>query len=247
MRPELIVFDVYNTLLRVSAPERDPEIIWAEAWRAVMQTSAPPFALVEFRQRYRTVIARLHAEARSMGVEYPEVCWEAVVREVLPDCAKLSTPDLDRFILAQTACSRSISIDVACLPVLNWAQARGVKLGIASNAQRYTLAELTHCLAAEGLALSLFDPELRFFSFEHGFSKPNPKAFDLITARAGVLGIEKKRILMVGDREDNDIVPALAAGWQAWQLRPSLTGQNLCQGGSWSDLLLWLTPASDAD
>ena len=58
----------------------------------------------------------------------------------------------------------------------------------------------------------MFDPELRFWSFENGFSKPDPHVFRILTARLEARGISPSETLMVGDRFDNDIEPARAHG-----------------------------------
>jgi HAD superfamily hydrolase (TIGR01549 family) len=113
----------------------------------------------------------------------------------------------------------------------------GVPLGIASNAQAYTLRELDAALRSAGLNLSMFDPGLRFWSFEHGFSKPDPHVFRILAARLEARGISPAETLMVGDRLDNDIEPARAFGWQTWQLVP--VKQN-AKSGNWHDLRAWL-------
>jgi len=86
--------------------------------------------------------------------------------------------------------------------------------GTASNSQPYTLCELD----AAGLSLDLFMPELAFWSFTHGFSKPDPHVCRLLGSRLQFLGIPVEATLMIGDRRDIDIEPALVQGWQASQL-----------------------------
>ena len=106
-----------------------------------------------------------------------------------------------------------------------------IPLGLASNAQPYTLAELEGVMD-QGCTLAIFRPALRFFSFEHGFSKPDPHVFRLLGARLHALGIAPAETLMVGDRFDRDIVPARAQGFQTWQLGSQAAGP----GGDWPAL-----------
>jgi putative hydrolase of the HAD superfamily len=94
----------------------------------------------------------------------------------------------------------------------------GVLLGLVSNCQPYTLAELEAEFATAGLSLDIFHPSLRFLSFEHGYSKPDPHVFRLLTARLRLQGVSVPEVLAVGDRLDNDIGPARAQGFQTWQL-----------------------------
>jgi FMN phosphatase YigB (HAD superfamily) len=83
----------------------------------------------------------------------------------------------------------------------------------------------------------MFDRELRFWSFENGFSKPDPHVFRILTARLEARGISPAETLMVGDRLDNDIEPAKAQGWQTWQLTARKTHNA---AGNWRDLAAWI-------
>ena len=121
-----------------------------------------------------------------------------------------------------------------CLRQLN---DNGILLGIASNSQAYTLREFSGALQAVGFNLSNFDRDVRFWSFENGFSKPDPHVFRILTARLEARGIGPAETLMVGDRLDNDIEPARAHGWQAWHL---VSRTQSGPAGNWSDLLAWL-------
>src|SRR2546426_228704 len=113
---------------------------------------------------------------------------------------------------------------------------RGVLLGIASNAQPYTLRELDAAFASAGLSRNkLFAPSLCFFSFEHGFSKPDPHVFRLLTARLRLCGISPNETLMIGNRLDNDIGPAKAQGWQTWHFTEQASADGN-QEGDWSQL-----------
>jgi putative hydrolase of the HAD superfamily len=86
------------------------------------------------------------------------------------------------------------------------------------------LRELEKALATHALGMDLFESHLCFWSFEHGFSKPDPHVFQILTARFAALGISPREILMVGDRLDNDIEPAKAQGWRTWQFGPAADG-----------------------
>jgi FMN phosphatase YigB (HAD superfamily) len=93
-----------------------------------------------------------------------------------------------------------------------------IALGIVSNCQPYTRRELNRALASAGLRWTLFMRPLCFLSFEHGFSKPDPHVFRLLTARLAAMGIAPAEALVVGDREDHDIEPARRQGFQIWHL-----------------------------
>lgn len=86
---------------------------------------------------------------------------------------------------------------------------RGLRLGIVANQSQ---AAREH-LARAGIG-DLFD--YQGLSGLTGFSKPDPRAFQVA---AEALGVPPAACIMVGDRIDNDIVPAKALGMTAIQLR----------------------------
>lgn len=234
MTPSIIIFDVYKTLMRVGPPSEDPQ----RCWERLCQEYVPgmtDLSLSEFGSRTKRAIEARHARSRAAGVDFPEILWEEILLEVIPSLKTLRPDQLDSFILKQTNTWHTTSLDEGCVPFIREARRRGIPLGIASNAQRYTHWELTRCLEPAGLSLAVFDPQLCFWSFENGFSKPSERVFSKLGSQARRLGYSAPELLMVGDRVDNDIEPALAQGWQAWHLRSP--GESFRYvGGSWDAL-----------
>ena len=105
----------------------------------------------------------------------------------------------------------------SCGSILRQCAQNGILLGVASNAQAYTLRELQGALKEARLDLEIFQADLTFWSFQNGFSKPDPYVFQILRARLLNRGIEASETLMVGDREDNDLLPAGTVGWRGWQ------------------------------
>jgi putative hydrolase of the HAD superfamily len=216
MSVRAIIFDIYKTVLDVAPPPGDREEGWQELARKWFGVPSR-LRLAEFSAACDAVIAREHARAHAAGIARPEIYWPAVVVEVLPEVASLPATQQDEFLLQQQAFFHIVTLMPGAAGVLRRLRASGARTGIASNAQPYTLRELERVLAPEGLALTAFPRDLCFWSFEHGFSKPDPHVFRLLTARLRLQGVPPEEVLMVGDRLDNDIVPARAAGWQTWQ------------------------------
>lgn len=218
--PRAVVFDVYNTLLEIGAPPAATGPRWR---RLVHRLAGAPPALTHggFLLATERVVARHHAAARAAGIPWPEVAWPAVVTEAFPQLAALAPAALDEFVLAEVRLRRTVRLAPGAARCLRRLRDRHVLSGLASNAQAYTLRELAAALRAARLPLALFEPGLRFWSFEHGFSKPDPHAFRILSTRLLARGISPPEILMVGDRPDNDLLPALAHGWQAWHLTTS--------------------------
>jgi FMN phosphatase YigB (HAD superfamily) len=164
------------------------------------------------------------------------VLWPEVALEAIPELARLSARKREEFHLRSMQLGRTLKLAGGAADCLRWLHRQGVLLGIASNSQAYTLRELSDVLQGDGLDLSMFDPEIRFWSFENGFSKPDPHVFRILTTRLALRGIRATETLVVGDRLDNDIAPAGVFGCQTWQL----TSQHKLHTGSWRELLAWL-------
>lgn len=208
------IFDIYGTLLEFGPPSADAPARWAAAWRAALG-GPPRLSLEEFNAACRAAIALEHAPARAGGIAYPETYWPDIVDAILPEFAALPARVRTGSPIYGADLLHTVRLLPGAAAGLRAAQ-RGVPhLGLASNCQPYTLAELDAALAGAGLDRSLFDPRLTFLSFENGFSKPDPHVFRLLTARLRALGVAPAEVLMVGDREDNDLAPARAQGWRA--------------------------------
>ena len=220
MNVRAVIFDVYKTLLAVGPGPADSERRWADLARSTCGTP-PRLSLAEFTAATAAVIAREHATARAAGINWPEIFWPDVVSAVLPEVDALPPAVRETFLFRQKALAHTVGLMPGAAGVLGRLRDRGVPLGIASNAQPYTLLELARELAPAGLGLADFAPDLSFWSFAHGFSKPDPHVFRLLTARLRARGIAASDTLMVGDRTDNDIEPARAQGWRVWRLGPA--------------------------
>ena len=230
MIPRAVVFDVYGTLLELGPPS-SPESLdqaWRNLHREFFRTDpAQPYE--QFIADARDRIHREHAIARAQGIPHPEILWPDIATAALPALASLTGEHRDTCLRRLAGLPRSVRLASGAGKALLALQHRGILLGIASNAQAYTLPELDEALQTQGLQLELFPAFLRFWSFEQGFSKPDPHVFRILSARLGSLGVQPSETLMIGDRIDNDIEPARNAGWRTWHLH--------CDGdGDWHRL-----------
>jgi FMN phosphatase YigB (HAD superfamily) len=234
MKIKAVILDVYTTILEVGPPPPDADALWQRLFGEMLGIT-PPMTRTQFSVATAQVIARLHAHARLRGIPWPEIQWPSVVLEVLPSLTCLPARKLDDFLLNQMQIGRTLRLADGAAECLRWLNETHHLLGVASNSQAYTLRELDAALQGTGLNLSMFDREVCFWSFEHGFSKPDPHVFRILTARLEARGISPAATLMVGDRLDNDIEPARAHGWQTWQLTPAGKG-NAKNSGSFREL-----------
>ncbi len=212
-----VICDVYHTLLEVGPPPTDAGERWDALCREVFG-SPRRLSLDEFAAKTSTLTAHEHAAAKALGVIHPEIVWPSVAGEALPDLANLSEERREEFLYRHAQLQRSVNLVPGAAEVLSRLSANGTYLGIASNAQSYTLCELDAALASAKLDRSLFHPDLCFWSFRFGFSKPDPHVFRMLRARLQARGVPWQETLMVGDRRDNDIEPARSQGWQTWRL-----------------------------
>ena len=215
-----VLFDVYGTLLRVGPPPADADARWESLFRKYFGRQ-PDRSRLEFSVACSQIIAQRHAAARARGIPHPEVLWPSVVTEVLPELAQLPASAQAEFVFRQMQTGRTITLQDSVGEALAWLQSRGCLLGIASNSQAYTLRELDELLTPAGLGLDIIDRDLCFWSYENGFSKPDPHVFRILTTRLQNRSICPAETLMIGDRLDNDIEPARAQGWQTWHLKPT--------------------------
>jgi putative hydrolase of the HAD superfamily len=227
-----VIFDIYGTLLEVGPPPTDAAARWEHLWRETFGT-APRLTLARFTVACDEIIAREHALARARWIPFPEICWPAVAAETLRELHGLSATARDEFLFQQARLWHTTRMTAEAAAALRWLQERSCRLGIASNAQAYTRRELHEGLASHGLEMDLFEPSLCFWSYEHGFSKPDPHVFQILSARLAMHGIPTAEVLMIGDRVTHDIVPAKAHGCQAWQLTAA-PAEDSHTSGDWT-------------
>ncbi len=155
-------------------------------------------------------IKNQHARARARGIEHPEVTIESIWQHLLP----IKDPERIR--------SFAIEFEMITNPVwpmpgmealLAHCHHKGVRMGIVSNAQFYTPMLFPLFLGQEPADLG-FQPELIFYSFNHGCAKPSPRLFEMARRRLELMGIASSAAAYMGNDMRNDIVPAHTAGFQ---------------------------------
>jgi FMN phosphatase YigB (HAD superfamily) len=238
MMPRAVIFDVYGTLLSMGPAPADAASRWQSLCRAALPSSAePPLELAEFNRRTEQRIAMVHREAKAAGVAYPEIDWPIVAGQAWPSLRDLSRVVLEDFLFEHAQLQHTVKLAEGAAEVLRHLAGRDILLGLASNGQFYTVRELKTALGKSGLSESLFVPDLCFYSFLHGFSKPDPQVFLFLAEGLARRELRPAQALCVGDRMDNDIVPARQAGFGTWHL----SNQSTPGTGSWRDLRAMLS------
>lgn len=206
-----VICDVYHTLLEVQDGPEGMEEEWKEGWQKMTGTPPPP-SPAHYDAACEAVVALDHAAGKAQGEQWPEVDWRSVVRRAAPGLVALDESALDALIYFHTTYQRSIQPMPGAWEFLMGLRQRNILTGIASNAQQVTLTEMERA----GYWIEDFPEELCFWSFQHAYSKPDPRVFSGLADQLDHETIHPHEILMIGDRMDNDILPARAAGWLGW-------------------------------
>ncbi len=238
-----VLWDVYGTLCGLDSGDLDQTLVQAEKLRPAAAVvieafglatslvrlypeSEPDQALVK---RYLVEIDASHQRSRERDILYPEVRIEKIWETILQSCESAGWNRPVDELPAHAALRIGYLFDhglqrmdlypgmATCLFAVKQA---GLYQGIISNAQFYTPLRLRRLLRAAcgNNAFELeevFDESLVFFSYELGYSKPNPNAFEMAVKHLQQQGMGREEIVFIGNDMFNDIAAARASGLQA--------------------------------
>lgn len=165
-------------------------------------------------QLVRQEIERIHSVQKSKINPRPEVEILDVWRTVLTQTGRRSIADQPDVVAQMAADHEARNNPTWPMPgggeVLEQLQRRGIRLGIVSNAQVYTIPIIEQVIG-DPLA-SRFDLDLCFFSNRYRSSKPGTRMFDRLVAAMRRSGIEPEEAVYVGNDMLNDVYAANHAG-----------------------------------
>lgn len=212
-----ILFDIYGTLfisgsgdvgtLKAAAQTQAVE----QAFRSVgLEEPDPEATLTTFLQ----TIDEQHAIAKSQGVDCPEVDIVEVWEQTLAKRGRnLPAQQVWRLALEYECLANPVWPMPHAFEILRWAKGAGLRLGLISNAQKFTpllfSALLNHDLEELG-----FDPDLVFFSYQHRIAKPSVALYQLAQERLRERAIPAHQALYVGNDMLNDIYAAKRVGFR---------------------------------
>ncbi len=250
-----VICAVYGTLLERGPAPDDAEEQWTLLWRANFQRT-PRMSLADFNRAADRALQADATLASARGVDVPAPYWPAVAAPLLPELAGLAPDAAAEFLYTHAQLRRSVRLIAGADTVLRELSSRGVLLGLISNGHPHSPVELSLALhapfapvesfippaAAHGVfhggeaarELGIFTPPLCFWSFSHGFGKPNLHVFQHVATRLRVRRIEPHEVLMVGENEAGDLEPAKKFGWRTWLLAAAADGRQ--NAGDWPRL-----------
>jgi putative hydrolase of the HAD superfamily len=238
----VVLFDVYGTLVNYWRPEFAAEETKNKALLGAFEKTISYFGmeryLVEMNPAepvektlwdlYHGLIALRHKLSLDKNIEFPEVkieeVWNIIIlmlkrRGYKPGASFSEDPS--EFVRGVAFYYNFHSFNRGLYPgvadALKSLSASNILLGIVSNAQFYTSMDLTLFLRDQTHGeiddvARLFDPDLLFFSYEYGVSKPNPILFRKLFDALYELQILPSQALFVGNDLVSDIKPAADAG-----------------------------------
>jgi len=219
-----VLFDLYGTMF-----------ISASGDVGVAQESGRPEALAEafraagFRGRIEAgravecllgTIRSHHEASRRRGIEYPEVDIVEVWRDVLDQLSRsgwidsgAGELDLRRLAVEYEVRTNPTWPMPGLQTCLEQLRARGLLLGIVSNAQFYTLAMFRGLLRADPEVLG-FDRTLQIYSYRYGRAKPDRFLFEVAIKALAKHAVPAEKIIYIGNDMLNDVWAARNVGFR---------------------------------
>ncbi len=237
-----VVFDIYGTLIDYHldsylTPQTKQEHALACFQNVVDEFSmSPALSKVHpglnpsqtLRDFYHGLIMFEHEKKAKTGIAYPEVLieqiWKTIFQILQRHGYKVPQPgwrDVEEMSMGAAYLYHFHALGrrayPGCYELLENLRKKGILLGIISNAQFYTLFDLSWLLIRQSQFrikdLSLYFPEDQcVLSYQYGFSKPNTELFKAALSSLERFGIEASEILYVGNDLFNDVYGAGQCG-----------------------------------
>ncbi len=210
---QAILFDIYGTLFisasgDISKAQTNPDHI--STINALLEKYKISLNYTQLNELLVHAIKSDHAASKKKGINFPEIKIEQIFMHLL------SLNDLE--IARQFAVEYEMIVNpVYPMPhlrnTLQDLKTNNVPMGIISNAQFFTphLFDLFCDDFPKNLG---FNPNLIFYSYEHGYAKPSLFLFEQAYAELYRLGINPDNVLYVGNDMLNDIYTAHTIGFQ---------------------------------
>ena len=184
MKIRAVLFDVYGTLLKSRADGVHPDPV------------------------LRAEIARVHAESPH---PFPEVDIREIHSALHPE---MSATEIEELALRHERKVNPLSAMPGAREALEGLAAMGLKLGLVSNAQFYTVPVIEENLEASLGELGI-GCDLCWFSYVVRRAKPDSWLFEAAREALVEMGVEAGEVLYVGNDVHNDIDPARTTGFRS--------------------------------
>ncbi len=216
--PSIVLFDIYGTLVKPLIGDLDDQVRRKIGLESFIKT-ARRFGLSDeigeaFFRKFFKKIEEVHSCLRNLGITRPEVLVEKIWQEMLREAGvDVSLEKAKSFAIYRELEANPVAPFKGAARLIKRLKERGVRIGIVSNSQFYSLPISSKTL---GLPMDKYvDSSLVFLSFELGFAKPDPHFSLLVKTRLALLGINAEEAVVIGNDLENDVVAASDFGFRA--------------------------------
>jgi putative hydrolase of the HAD superfamily len=199
LKPKVILFDFYETLLDILTDEHDP-VVWEQLARFLQYRGLAADGSLLHQSFTRLIKAHLELSKE----KYPEISISKIFRAILSDLGYSGPKD---FYTSVSQLFRSLSIRrfglfSDTLPTLQ-GLARNYQLGLITDAQRVFFESE---IQITGLKPYF---NVTMVSSDYPFHKPDPRMFMMALEK---MGAAPDQVLFVGDSWERDILGAWSVG-----------------------------------
>ena len=215
--PPIVLWDVYGTLLVPEIGDLEQRLAQRQAPEPFLETLEkggfdPSDLSYDPVDVFKALVQEDHDKAKARGRLQPEVVietiWQRLVEKVLP--GRWASLDQARYMAAYYELSTNkVYLKPGIQKVLVTLQKQGFIQGILSNSQFYT-PEILNYYLGENFE-SIFDPKLRFWSYQLKAAKPDPIPFEKVITVLREVEMDTRQVIMIGDNYKNDILPGNGA------------------------------------
>jgi len=229
-----VIFDIYGTLLiSDSGDVMEARFLTSNLQKALdkagirvnpVEDKTREELLTMILDEFRASVARQHRNRRKNNIPYPEIniidTWEAVINYSYGKGWLEPTKYCNCRILSYVF--ELLSNKIWPMPgmkgIINDFLARGIPLGIVSNAQAYTPVFMNYYLndiMDVSEVIEPFDPRITIYSFKEKRAKPDHYLFDKLADSLRInFNIEPKDSVYIGNDMLNDIFAAQEVGFK---------------------------------
>lgn len=210
-----VLFDVYGTLLTSKAISGDEQAsVIAEICVDVFPQLTPPALhhchairnALYHQFQHALEIAQAQGK-RAAAVDLRRVWGQVLRQELALNDADYAQVELFAFLYA--VATHRVWPQPDLLPTIKALAAKKIPMGIISNAHFYTPIIISYFLECEisfnDVSIPWFAENLTFYSFQHGYAKPDDYLFVKAKQQLVTMGIDPAHTLYVGNDYRNDI------------------------------------------
>ena len=199
VKPSVVLFDVYNTLLEIRTAEHDPAV-----WTHLARFLGYQGLQLDGELLHATFLAHVRARQVASGEAYPEIDLVSIFQQLLRAHGLAHPAAVAVYVthLLRTLSIRRLRLFPDTLRTLHALHGM-FPLGLITDAQRvFVEPELAQVGVTGYFAV-------RIISSDYGFRKPDPRLFGTALER---LGVGPEEAIYVGDNGFRDVYGAQRAG-----------------------------------